>query len=95
MGQREVQSLLQLGVHHDIDIMVRSPSVERSKLARLYEDGATGVMIPLMNTADDVKSLVEKVKFPPIGNRGIDAAVRPLTLLLRSSFANRGSDTSI
>mmetsp|Transcript_17737 Transcript_17737/g.46302 ORF Transcript_17737/g.46302 Transcript_17737/m.46302 type:complete len:226 (+) Transcript_17737:178-855(+) len=74
MGQREVQALLQLGVHHDIDIMVRSPSTERTKLYRYLEDGATGVMIPLMNTADDVASLVEKTKFPPIGNRGIDAA---------------------
>lgn len=31
-------------------------------------------MLPLQNTVEDVKSLVEKVKFPPIGNRGIDAA---------------------
>jgi hypothetical protein len=41
---------------------------------RYFEDGATGVMIPLQNTADDVAALVEKVKFPPEGNRGIDAA---------------------
>eukprot|EP00035_Acanthoeca_spectabilis_P022512 m.444164 g.444164 ORF g.444164 m.444164 type:complete len:288 (-) comp19057_c0_seq1:149-1012(-) len=74
MGQREVQALLQLGVTHDIDIMVRSPSTERTQLYRYYEDGATGVMLPLQNTVEDVKSLVEKVKFPPIGNRGIDAA---------------------
>lgn len=34
MGQREVQALLQLGVTHDIDIMVRSPSTERTQLYR-------------------------------------------------------------
>ena len=148
MNHREVQALLQLGVTHDIDIMVRSPSTERTQLyrsvmanvllcvcvcvcvghggridvcfdghellekrinscttlrmvlcfsitstcvsqnrprthtkkgralndSRYFEDGATGVMLPLQNTAEDVASLVEKVKFPPIGNRGIDAA---------------------
>eukprot|EP00038_Savillea_parva_P009520 m.184063 g.184063 ORF g.184063 m.184063 type:complete len:288 (-) comp16015_c0_seq1:213-1076(-) len=74
MNHREVQALLQLGVTHDIDIMVRSPSTERTQLYRYFEDGATGVMLPLQNTAEDVASLVEKVKFPPIGNRGIDAA---------------------
>ena len=74
MDQREVQALLQLGVHHDIDIMVRPPSTERTKLYRLLEDGATGLMIPLQDTAADVEDLVQKVKFPPLGNRGIDAA---------------------
>lgn len=74
MNEREVQALLQLGVHHDIDIMVRPPSTDGICLARYYEDGATGVMIPLQNTAADVVALVKKAKFPPIGDRGIDAA---------------------
>jgi 2-keto-3-deoxy-L-rhamnonate aldolase RhmA len=74
MDQRELQALLQLGVHHDIDIMVRPPQTEATKLYRLLEDGATGLMIPLQNTAADVQDLVNKVKFPPLGNRGIDAA---------------------
>ena len=46
---------------------MRPPNTERTKLYRLLEDGATGLMIPLQNTKEDVASLVEKVKFPPLG----------------------------
>eukprot|EP01052_Picozoa_sp_SAG31_P029768 SAG31_NODE_2989_length_4813_cov_8.205346_2_plen_71_part_00 len=46
MADREVQFFLQLCYSFDIDCLVRSPStVERTKLYRYFEDGATGVMI--------------------------------------------------
>ena len=38
------------------------------------QDGATGVMIPLIKDAAGVESIVDAVKFPPIGNRGMDGA---------------------
>jgi 2-keto-3-deoxy-L-rhamnonate aldolase RhmA len=75
MGQREVAALLQLAMHEDIDIMLRPPhTAERSKLARYLEDGATGLMIPMQNTPEDVTAIVNKAKFPPLGDRGIDGA---------------------
>jgi 2-keto-3-deoxy-L-rhamnonate aldolase RhmA len=75
MGQREVAALLQLAMHEDIDVMLRPPHTqERSKLARYLEDGATGLMIPMLNNVDDVAAIVQKAKFPPMGNRGIDGA---------------------
>lgn len=75
MSDREVQSFLQMCYSFDIDCLVRSPSVaERTKLYRYLEDGATGVMIPLIKDAAGVESIVDAVKFPPIGNRGMDGA---------------------
>ena len=31
---------------------------------------AHGIIVPLLQTADDAKKLVQSAKFPPLGNRG-------------------------
>ena len=74
MTDREVQSLLGLCHHNDIDCMVRPPTQERTRLYRYFEDGATGLMMPLVSEAEDARHIVEAVKFPPVGNRGMDGA---------------------
>lgn len=74
MDSREVQSILAMCRQHDIDCMVRPPTLERTRLYRYLEDGATGFMIPFMSTADVARHVVDCTKFPPLGNRGIDGA---------------------
>ncbi len=74
MAEREVQTLLALAHYNDIDCMVRPPTVERGQLYRYLEDGATGFMIPFVSTAETERHVVNSVKFPPVGNRGLDGA---------------------
>ena len=59
---------------HDIDMMVRPSTLEKTKLYRYLEDGAAGLMIPHVSDAEKARALVNAVKFPPLGDRGIDAA---------------------
>jgi 2-keto-3-deoxy-L-rhamnonate aldolase RhmA len=74
MDQREVQLLLALCHANDIDCMVRTPTLEHTKLYRYLEDGATGFLVPLVSTAEAARHLVQAIKYPPIGNRGMDGA---------------------
>ena len=74
MDSREVQALLAFSHLFDIDIMVRPPTLEKSQLYRYFEDGAAGLMIPLVANREQAEEMVRAVKFPPIGDRGIDAA---------------------
>ncbi len=74
MDQREVQSILAMCHQYDIDGMVRAPTQERTKLYRYFEDGASGLLMPLVDDAAEAQSIARAVKFPPIGNRGIDGA---------------------
>ena len=74
MDEREVQHLLALGHLYDIDIMVRPPTTMRGRLYRYLEDGAAGLMIPFVNSVEIARDIVSAVKFPPIGNRGLDGA---------------------
>lgn len=73
-SDRDVQALLVQSHLHDIDIMVRPATVGKTELYRYLEDGATGLMIPHVNTPEQARQLVQAVKFPPLGDRGLDGA---------------------
>lgn len=74
MNDREVQSFIAACYYNDIDCMVRPPTTGRTHLYHYLEDGAAGFMIPFVSTPEIAKSIVEAVKFPPAGNRGVDGA---------------------
>lgn len=74
MPEREVQTLLAYFHLFDIDCLLRAPTLEKTRLYRYLEDGASGLMIPLVSTAEKARMLVDAVKFPPIGERGLDGA---------------------
>ena len=68
---REVQALLTLCHMYDIDGMIRPATRDKAPLYRYLEDGAAGLMVPQVADADEVRDLVRKVKFPPVGDRGV------------------------
>jgi 2-keto-3-deoxy-L-rhamnonate aldolase RhmA len=72
--RRELQRLLAL--HHlaNIDCIVRTGSRTPAELYHLLEDGAAALMIPHVNTPADAAALARAVKFPPLGQRGLDGA---------------------
>jgi len=74
ISSREIEALLMQCHLQDIDCMVRPPTREKARLYRYLEDGAAGLMIPHVASADQVRELVAAVKFPPLGNRGVDNA---------------------
>lgn len=53
-----------------IEPMVRVPRGEYTYLARALDLGATGVMIPMVESADQARRIVEACKYPPAGRRG-------------------------
>lgn len=80
---REVQALMAVFHLYDIDCLLRPATREKALLYRYFEDGATGLMIPHVADADTARELVQKVKFPPLGDRGIEG---------RSLETNFGAD---
>ncbi len=69
-----VEMLLAMSHLYDIDIFVRPHTREKAALYRFLEDGAAGLMVPHVSTVEEVEDLVWKVKFPPVGDRGIGAS---------------------
>lgn len=55
--------------------IVRVPSGEYSMATRALDNGALGIVLPHVNSAEEARIAVEKLKFPPIGHRSIAGAV--------------------
>ncbi|MCH9671395.1 MAG: hypothetical protein K0U93_08105 [Gammaproteobacteria bacterium] len=50
--------------------MVRVPRGEYHFLARALDVGAHGVMIPMVDSVDEARAIVEATRYPPLGRRG-------------------------
>ncbi|MBL9216067.1 MAG: hypothetical protein JNG83_11370 [Opitutaceae bacterium] len=71
---REIKRLGALHRLAGIDCLVRTGARNPTDLARLLEDGAAGIIAPLIGSAAEAAALGQAVKFPPLGRRGMDGA---------------------
>lgn len=51
-------------------VMIRVPSSEPTYLRRLVDAGAQALLVPMVETAEEARAIVEAVRFPPHGKRG-------------------------
>jgi len=51
--------------------LARIRSVDTKLILQYMDAGVMGVMMPSIDTVDDVKKLVEAIKYPPFGKRGL------------------------
>ena len=56
--------------------MVRTQSGERLRIGRALDQGATGIMIPRMQSAAEVAEAVTFLRYPPTGVRGVALRTR-------------------
>lgn len=54
----------------DIEPMVRVPRGEYTYIARALDVGATGIMVPMVESAEQARRIVESAWYPPHGRRG-------------------------
>lgn len=59
----------------EIAPFVRVPQIEYHLIAPMLDIGALGVMIPNVNSAVQARSIVEAVKYAPLGKRGVNLGV--------------------
>ena len=48
----------------------RIASHNKEMARRILDSGADGLIVPMVNNADDVRAMIEWVKYPPMGRRG-------------------------
>lgn len=58
-----------------VEPVVRPPVGEAWILKQLLDAGVRTLLIPMVETAEQVRSLVAAVRYPPVGQRGVGAAL--------------------
>jgi 4-hydroxy-2-oxoheptanedioate aldolase len=56
----------------------RVPAGEFSIATRLLDGGAAGIVIPHVDTADEAREIVDRLKYPPQGHRSVAGAMAQL-----------------
>ncbi len=69
-GVDTVRTLLAAARPADLVPMVRVPATQYHFLARVLDLGALGVMVPMVESAEQARSIVQFAKYPPQGRRG-------------------------
>src|SRR3954454_4195339 len=55
----------------DLPAIVRVPSKAYDQMARAADMGGEGIMVPMVDTAEEARELVANMKYPPQGKRGV------------------------
>jgi 4-hydroxy-2-oxoheptanedioate aldolase len=74
-GPREAEDAARACEIAGMTLLVRPRSLDPKLILQYLDAGAMGIMLPGVRDAGEVRQLVEAVKYPPKGHRGI-AAVR-------------------
>ena len=53
-----------------IGAVVRIPTIDRGVITKVLDMGADGLLVPMVNTADEARQIVSYAKYPPLGHRG-------------------------
>jgi 2-keto-3-deoxy-L-rhamnonate aldolase RhmA len=66
----DVFTMLQATNGSDTSIVVRVPWNDKTLIKRALDAGPDGIIVPLVNCADEAEEAVRAIKYPPVGERG-------------------------
>ena len=69
-GMDTIRRLLATARAADVVPVVRAPAAGYHLISRPLDAGASGVMVPMVETGDEARSIVRSAKYPPLGGRG-------------------------
>ena len=70
-GEEQVRDVVPAAGSYGVPTVVRVESAARIRMGRVLDSGAAGIMLPRMNTADEVSEAVRHLRYPPAGDRGV------------------------
>src|SRR6266849_2133711 len=58
--------------------LARVPSNRHDNIKRVLDNGAQGIVVPMVNSREEALAAVAAAKYPPIGNRSVGGSVHAL-----------------
>jgi len=71
---REAEELIRVIDLCGVTPLVRLTFNDSNQIKRVMDAGAHGVIVPMVNSSEDARKVVESIKYPPIGKRGVGLA---------------------
>lgn len=92
LGYKEVLEHARAVRGSSTNVLVRVPSVGHDAIRRVLDIGVDGVLLPLIRSADDVRTALAWAKYPLTGQRGIGGERAVSWGLRREEYLARAND---
>lgn len=70
-GEEQVRDTVLAAGAYGVPTLVRVETPARIRIGRVLDLGAAGIMLPRMETADEVREALRHMQYPPAGDRGV------------------------
>src|SRR5919108_1782541 len=70
-GEEQIRDVVPAAGSYGVPTVVRVESAARIRMGRVLDSGAAGIMLPRLNTVDEVAEAVRHLRYPPAGDRGV------------------------
>src|SRR5881392_214331 len=70
-AEEQIRDVVPAAGSYGVPTVVRVESAARIRMGRVLDSGAAGIMLPRMNTVDEVAEAVRHLRYPPEGDRGV------------------------
>lgn len=70
-GEEQVSPTVVASGGYGVPTLVRVESAERIRIGRVLDSGVAGVMLPRVDTVEQVEAAVRHMSYPPNGDRGV------------------------
>jgi len=70
-GEEQVRDVVPAAGSYGVPTVVRVEAAERIRIGRALDCGAAGIMLPRLNGAAEVGTVLTHLRYPPAGNRGV------------------------
>ncbi len=94
IGPAEAVDMVRAAEARRVPVMARVGENTQQVIAKYLDAGALGVMTPMVNNAADAQRVVDSVKYPPDGKRGL-AGVRANDFATGPDYTAHANDATI
>jgi 2-keto-3-deoxy-L-rhamnonate aldolase RhmA len=70
-GEEGLVGQILAGAAHGVPVIVRVEAAERIRMGHVLDLGVAGVMLPRLNSPDEVREALRHLWYPPQGDRGV------------------------
>jgi 4-hydroxy-2-oxoheptanedioate aldolase len=91
-GEEQVRDVVPAAGSYGVPTVVRVESAARIRMGRVLDSGAAGIMLPRLDTVDDVAEAIRHLRYPPAGDRGVATYNRACRFGLDPAALDRAND---
>lgn len=72
----QIENLIRTCERMGMSSVIRTPDAEEANILHVLDSGASGIQVPSLNSAVEVREVIRKAKYWPLGERGSARACR-------------------